>query len=251
MKQETRRLIALLTDQPLRFALWASLALLMTRPLVESMSLLMVVDVALIVTLIAVVRRLVRSRAVFIMCAALLLMTLLSRSLRDWDEGLHENVLLTALAMSSSVTSAIFSAFVLGLLLNYAVRAPMVTLNTVLAAINAYILIGVMFGFIYLVIYERVPSSFNLDPSLGSAEVQLRYFSMITLTTVGFGDIVPRGSEARAMSATEALLGQIYLAAIVARIVGIQGAATSTAAAAANAAANTTAHHESKHDPHA
>ncbi len=249
MKQETRRLLALLTDQPLRVALWTSLGLLMARPLVGSMTLSLVVDLGLIVTLIVVVRRLIRSRAVFFICGALLLMTLLSRSLREWDEGLHDNVFLTALGMSATVTSAVFSLFVLGLLLNYAVRAPMVTLNTVLAAINAYVLIGVVFGFVYLVLYERTPSAFTLDLALGSPEVQLRYFSMVTLTTVGYGDIVPRGTEVRAFAATEALVGQIYLAAIVARIVGIQGASASAAAAAA--AANSAAHHDPKYDPHA
>lgn len=249
MKQETRRLLALLTDQPLRVALWTSLGLMMTRPLLGSVALSLLVDFGLIVTLIVVVRRLIRSRAVFFVCGVLLLMTLLSRSLREWDKGLDDNVFLTALAMSATVTSAIFSVFVLGLLLNYAVRAPMVTQNTVLAAVNAYILIGVTFSFVYLMLYERTPSSFTLDLALGSPEVQLRYFSMVTLTTVGYGDIVPRGTEARAFAATEALLGQIYLAAIVARIVGIQGASTSAAAAAA--AANSAAHHDGKHDPHA
>lgn len=249
MKQETRRLLALLTDQPLRVALWASLGLLMARPLVGSMALSLSVDLGLIATLILVVRRLVRSRAVFFVCGVLLLMTLLSRSLREWNQGLDDNVFLTALGMSATLTSAVFSVLVLGLLLNYAVRAPMVTENTVLAAINAYILIGVVFSFVYLILYERSPSAFTLDLTQGSPEVQLRYFSMVTLTTVGYGDIVPRGTEVRAVAATEALVGQIYLAAIVARIVGIQGASTSAAAAAT--AANSAAHHDGKHDPHA
>ncbi len=65
--------------------------------------------------------------------------------------------------------------------------------------------------------------------------MQLRYFSMMTLTTVGYGDIVPRSPEARAFAALEALIAQIYLAAIVARLVGIQVAHATSGQAVAGA----------------
>jgi voltage-gated potassium channel Kch len=83
------------------------------------------------------------------------------------------------------------------------------------------VLIGVFWGFVYLLLHDASPGAFALDPSQGSAEVQLRYFSLMTLTTVGYGDIVPKSGEARALATIESLLGQIYLTAIVARLVGI------------------------------
>ncbi len=58
--------------------------------------------------------------------------------------------------------------------------------------------------------------------------MQLRYFSMITLTTIGYGDIMPRSTGARAMAALEGLVGQIYLTAILARLVGIEVANAAT-----------------------
>ena len=75
--------------------------------------------------------------------------------------------------------------------------------------------------------------------------MQLRYFSMMTLTTVGYGDIVPRSPEARAVAALEALIAQIYLAAIVARLVGIQVAHATTSQATSSHA--TTAQATSSH----
>ncbi len=49
----------------------------------------------------------------------------------------------------------------------------------------------------------------------------LRYFSFMTLTTVGYGDIVPRGATARTLASLEAVTGQIYLMVLVARLVGL------------------------------
>ena len=51
--------------------------------------------------------------------------------------------------------------------------------------------------------------------------MQMRYFSFITLTTLGFGDVVPRSSAARTMAALEGVVGQIYLTVLVARLVGL------------------------------
>jgi hypothetical protein len=49
----------------------------------------------------------------------------------------------------------------------------------------------------------------------------MRYFSFITLTTVGYGDIVPHSPAARTLAALEAITGQIYLTVLVARLVGL------------------------------
>ena len=47
------------------------------------------------------------------------------------------------------------------------------------------------------------------------------YYSMVTLTTLGYGDITPLSASARALAAMEALVGQIYLTVIIARLVGL------------------------------
>lgn len=181
---------------------------------------LIVVDAIFAAVIVAVLHQLARSRAVFVSSVVVLLLTAAARV-----AGGTEN--LAWLNGAASAMSAALVALVVMLLLSYVVRAPRVTHNTVLAAICVYVLLGVLWGFVYLLAYEANPRAFDLDPSAGPAEVQLRYFSMMTLTTVGYGDIVPKTPEARAFAALESLLAQIYLAAIIARIVGIQVAHSS------------------------
>lgn len=219
-----RSLFAGAAGHPLRSFLWLTLALFAIRPAVESGPMLLVVDAVFTVVLIAVLHQLSRSRPVFIGSLVVLAATIATRLAETSDS-------FRWLTGAASGLSAALIGLVVLLLLNYVVRSVRVNHNTVLAAICVYVLIGILWGFVYLLIYEANPKSFDIDLSLGPAEVQLRYFSMMTLTTVGYGDIVPKSTEARAFAALESLLAQIYLAAIIARLVGIEVAYASAAPA--------------------
>jgi hypothetical protein len=99
---------------------------------------------------------------------------------------------------------------------------PSVSIRTMLGAVTIYVLIGLFFALIYRSMLQFEPTSFSaangvLDPA------SMQYFSFVTLTTVGFGDIVAVGSGARTAVALEALIGQIYLVTVVAMVVGNLG----------------------------
>ena len=98
-------------------------------------------------------------------------------------------------------------------------RSKKVTVNVIFGAINIYILIGLLSGECNLMIYHFDPGAFtgNIDFS-GTSD--LRYFGYVTLTTLGYGDIVPVSELARAVAVFFSLTGQIYLAVIIALIVG-------------------------------
>lgn len=101
-------------------------------------------------------------------------------------------------------------------------RHPTVSMNTVLGAITIYVLFGLFFAFVYRSILLIDPDSFvtatgALDPAA------MQYFSFVTLTTVGFGDITAVTSVPRTLVALEALLGQVYLVTVVAMVVGNVG----------------------------
>ena len=104
-----------------------------------------------------------------------------------------------------------------------------ITRQTVIGAICGYLLIAFVFAFGYAVLTFLNPGAINVGGHPLAAErvtnleehvTELMYFSFITLTTVGYGDIVPVNPMARSMVILEALAGQLYLAAFVARLVG-------------------------------
>ena len=91
-----------------------------------------------------------------------------------------------------------------------------VTADLIYCAISTYFLIGVMWAGIYIVLEGIFPGSFS-----GISETaDLLYFSFVTLTTVGFGDITPQSILGKRLAIFEAAMGGIYLAVIIAMIVG-------------------------------
>ena len=112
--------------------------------------------------------------------------------------------------------------FVLGLVLLRVVRARRVDADILCGALAVYLLTGVVWAICYGVIEALAPGSFGLS-SEASGDVwnQLLYFSLVTLTTLGYGDISPVTSVARIWSALEAVVGTLYLAVLISRLVGL------------------------------
>lgn len=91
-----------------------------------------------------------------------------------------------------------------------------VTANLIYCAISTYLLIGIMWAGIYAVQEGIFPESFS-----GISETaDLIYFSFVTLTTVGYGDITPQTILGKRLAVLEAAMGGIYMAVIIAMIVG-------------------------------
>jgi voltage-gated potassium channel len=101
-----------------------------------------------------------------------------------------------------------------------------VTGETISMSISIYLLLGLSWGLLYIVIFTRHPEAFSLGASPQAGEQHafpiLIYFSLTTLSTVGFGDITPLTLPARYAAVAEGITGQFYLAILVARLVGMQ-----------------------------
>lgn len=97
-------------------------------------------------------------------------------------------------------------------------RHRRVTHETVLGALCAYVLIGLLFAFLYLAVNELRTDPFFAQPGQ-HAQGEYLYFSFVALTTLGFGDLSPSVGLPQALTVLEALLGQIFLVTLVARLV--------------------------------
>lgn len=102
-------------------------------------------------------------------------------------------------------------------LINQIFKAKLITLNVVMGAFSGYIMIGIIGYFVFRIIFLLNPASFAL-PIDSSRE--LIYFTFITLTTIGYGDISPMTDAARNFAIILGLVGQFYNTVIIAIIIG-------------------------------
>lgn len=133
------------------------------------------------------------------------------------------------LSVVSSIFWLLFFAFVVWCQVRSLLRQREVTGEVIAMSISVYLLLGLAFGMLYIVIFQRHPEAFSFGgaPAAQSPDQQEKflifiYFSLTTLSTLGFGDIVPLTLSARYAAAAEGITGQFYLAILVARLVGMQ-----------------------------
>jgi len=118
-----------------------------------------------------------------------------------------------------SLTAILLLVFIL--LVRVFERGP-VSGSRVQGALAAYLLLGLGWAHSYAIINRLHPQAFTITGPQASTPAAWTYFSFITLTTVGYGDIVPAAPVARMLAMGEALTGQLYLAVLVARLVALQ-----------------------------
>jgi len=134
------------------------------------------------------------------------------------------------------VGQSLFLSYVIALVTRDVFEAPIVDGNILCGAACIYLLVGVLMGFLYCLVEMFFPGAFtvtNLDgrPTPATLVVNpgwLVYFSFTTLTSVGFGDILPTSEISRSLSAFEAVVGQIMVVVMMARLVGLHVAQISS-----------------------
>jgi hypothetical protein len=125
------------------------------------------------------------------------------------------------LAYAGSIGAFIAASYALG----YAALAPgAVTVHRVLGAIALYLNIGLMFATVYRLIWYFIPDSLTNIP--GGAAWQaygtILYFSFVTLTSTGYGDLTPVHPIVRTLANVEAIIGQLYPATLLARLITLE-----------------------------
>jgi hypothetical protein len=94
-----------------------------------------------------------------------------------------------------------------------------ITLRLIAGALSAYLMVGMFFSSVFGVLAWLQSGPFFVNGEPATAET-LQYFSFVTLTTLGYGDFTALSSSGRGLAALEALVGQVFLATLIARLVG-------------------------------
>lgn len=121
------------------------------------------------------------------------------------------------------VTGILFFGLIIGLLLQDVLgRRGSVSWPLIHGALAVYLLIGVVFAFVFALVETAIPGAFSNAGSIGEGDIEhYIYFSYVTLTTVGYGDMTPVDPIAASLTNLEAVVGQLYLTVLVARLVGM------------------------------
>ena len=126
------------------------------------------------------------------------------------------------LLLADSIFGVLFMAYIVVLILRHIFKQEDVTVETIYGAIVVYILIGLLWVFLYKFTEFFHPGSFSFSEALADDKRKaLYYYSFVTLTTLGYGDISPVSGPARSLAMLEAIMGQMYIAVLIARLVGM------------------------------
>ena len=138
----------------------------------------------------------------------------------------------TADEVSRLLSAAACFAFTVGIVTSAVAHHKEVRRETILGGIDAYLLLGLTFMLFHQAVALADPGAYTINGAAineFSAESRksyglstMLYFSFTTLTTLGYGDIAPHSPIARLLTSTEAIIGQLYVAIFIARLVSIQ-----------------------------
>jgi voltage-gated potassium channel len=139
-----------------------------------------------------------------------------------WINHFRPDVVSATLFLTAAL---ILIAFVVANLLRFVLRAPSVNVEVLCASIAAYLLLGLMWAMAYWLVDQLTPGgAFSFNTNAGPQSMKGFtgfYFSFITLSTVGYGDITPVSRTARWLAAMEAMTGLLYVAVLIARLVAL------------------------------
>ena len=131
----------------------------------------------------------------------------------------------TGLSMMSAFSSLCFLGILAGVVFREVLNKGPITLHRVQGAVAVYLLLGLIWAFAYDMVLLSAPDAFHsseLTVQHKTVTPPLIYFSVMTLTTVGYGDITPIHPMARALAMLEAVIGQLFPVILIARLVAME-----------------------------
>ncbi len=132
------------------------------------------------------------------------------------------------LTVAADVTAIVYLTFTMVVILGHILKrhqSSTTTMDLIYGAISIYLMMGIAWSFLFMIVEAIEPGSFFIRPeqNIGGIlnQADFIYYSFATLTTLGYGDITPATSQARSLAILEAVTGTLYIAVLIARLVGL------------------------------
>jgi hypothetical protein len=113
----------------------------------------------------------------------------------------------------------VYFTYILYLLMKHMIRKKSVDLNMILMAVTVYLLFAIAGGFLFAMLDQLYDNAFNISGDESFRLVDFIYYSFVTITTLGYGDVLPLREETRIPAAILATGGQFYIAVVIAVLV--------------------------------
>ncbi len=198
------------------FLLISILIMLILRPFVEGyIGLQALLAIFMSAIVISVLYAVSEQKRVLMIALAIAIPTLIIK----WSSYF---VNISAIHLASDVIGVVFTVYATIIILSYVFSEKKISADVIFAAISGYFLIGLMWAFIFSALEFLIPGSFQGPQVEASRLSHAYYYSFTTLTTLGYGDITPVSAPARSFSVLEAITGQLYIAILIAGLVGIK-----------------------------
>lgn len=135
--------------------------------------------------------------------------------------GIAAGADLRLLAFAAAALIAAVMLRTIGVILRRVILVDEVSFRTILGALSAYTLLGITFSFIYLALDLAQAEPYFFEGQQQATVSNLLFFSYTTLTTTGYGNLIPAGQFGESLAVIEMLIGQIFLVTLVARLVAM------------------------------
>jgi voltage-gated potassium channel len=222
---ETQRRFARLANWSASEFLISLLLFVIASPFVEDLKYGALVEAILLTFMLAsAVVAVSDRRSTLLVATSLALLAVAGR----WAHHFRPEFFSAAIYLSGGL---VLLCFVLVQYLRYILRAPVVTFVVLCAAVSTYLMLGLLWAMAYVLVATMQPGAFAASAHPAATTVMTGfdafYFSFVTLSTVGYGDIVPVSRVARMLAAMEATTGTLYVAMLIARLVSMHAASQS------------------------
>lgn len=196
------------------FLLISIVLMFVLRPFLESfVRIYYLMDVFFTAIFLSAVYAVSQKRGVFFVALLIALLTIALLWFNDLTG-------IPSFGVAGNILGTFFLAFTTFIILSYLFREDEITGDMIMGAICVYFLFGLIWAFAFSILEMTHPGSFRMSGGI-TGRTAFTYYSYVTLTTLGYGDITPISTPARSFALLEAMIGQLYLAVLVARLVGL------------------------------